>query len=125
MAHEYEENSLLYHFRKYNEKNSSEKKGYLAYKKLSCFNNRTRKIYDHLKDTYVINVVTDNSQYDKPPNTIVKRANSNRRPIQNCTSVYQMQLCTVNSALIIGRIPFALIKGSIYSDPIDYLLCNQ
>ena len=36
-----------------------------------------------------------------------------------------MQLCTVSSDLIIGRRPFEFIKGYIYSDPIDYLLCNQ
>ena len=58
-------------------------------------------------------------------NPILKCANFNRRQITNCTSVYQMQLCTFSSALIIGRRPFAFIKVSIYSDTIDYLLCNQ
>ena len=36
-----------------------------------------------------------------------------------------MKICTVSSALIISRRPFAFIKGSRSSDPIDYLLCNQ
>ena len=36
-----------------------------------------------------------------------------------------MKLCTVSSDLIISRRPFAFIKGSRSSDPIDYLLCNQ
>ena len=36
-----------------------------------------------------------------------------------------MKLCTVRIALIISMRPFAFIKGSRSSDPIDYLLCNQ
>ena len=36
-----------------------------------------------------------------------------------------MKLCTVSSALIISRRPFAFMKGYRYSDPIDYLLCNK
>ena len=36
-----------------------------------------------------------------------------------------MKLCTVSIALNISRRPFTFIKGSRYSDPIGYLLCNQ
>ena len=36
-----------------------------------------------------------------------------------------MKLCNVISALIINRRPFAFIKISRSSDPIDYLQCNQ
>ena len=36
-----------------------------------------------------------------------------------------MIICTVSSALIISRRPFAFIRGSRSSDTIDYLLCNQ
>ena len=36
-----------------------------------------------------------------------------------------MQLYTVSSALIIGRLPFESIKGSRSSYPIDYLIYNQ
>ena len=36
-----------------------------------------------------------------------------------------MKLCNARSASIITRRPFAFIKGSRSSDPIDYLLCNQ
>ena len=60
-----------------------------------------------------------------PSDIFIKCANFNRRPIQNCTSVYTMKLCTVSSDFIIIRRPFALIKVTISSDPIDCLLCNQ
>ena len=44
-AHEDDENSLLYHFRKYNKnKNSANKKGYLAYNKLKILNTKIRKL---------------------------------------------------------------------------------
>ena len=56
---------------------------------------------------------------------IVKGVIWNRRPIQNCTSFYQMKLRNVSSALIIGSRPFVFIKVYISIDPIDYLLCNQ
>ena len=46
-AHEDEDNSLLYHFRKYNKnKHYAKKKEYLAYQKLSCLNTKIRKLYD-------------------------------------------------------------------------------
>ena len=124
-AHEDEDNSLLYHFHKYKKKQSSNKKGYLAYQKWSRLNTKTRKISNKLKDTYGITVGTDLPKCAEPPDPIVKCANFNIRPIQNRTLVYQMQLCIVRSALIIGRRPFVFIKGSKYSDPIDYLLCNR
>ena len=85
-AHEDEGNSLLYHFRKYNEyKNSANKKGYLAYQKLSPLNTKIRKISDKLKDTYGITVGTNHIQCAEPPNTIIQCANFNIRPSQNCT----------------------------------------
>ena len=74
---------------------------------------------------YDINVGADHPQCSEPSNTIIKFAYYNRRPIQNCTSIYQMKLYTASSALVISRIPFAFIKGYISSDPIDYLPCNQ
>ena len=74
---------------------------------------------------YVITVVTNHPRCAEPSDTIIKFVDFNRKPIQNCTSIYQIKLCTFNSALIISRIPFAFIKGSRSSDPIDYLLCNQ
>ena len=42
-----------------------------------------------------------------------------------CTLVYQMEIYTVSSALIISGIPFEFIKGYISNDTIDYLLCNK
>ena len=60
-----------------------------------------------------------------PHNPIVKCTNFNRRPIKNCTPDYKIQLLTIGSDLIIGRRTFASIRGTIYSDTIDYLLCNQ
>ena len=46
-AHEDEDNSLLYHFRKYNKnKHYAKKKEYLAYQKFSCLNTKIRKLYD-------------------------------------------------------------------------------
>ena len=89
---------------------------------LKYMNTKIRKLSDYLKDTYEITVGTDNLQCAEPPDPIVKCANCNRRPIQNCTSVYQMELYTISSNLIIGRRPFSFIKGYIYSDPISYLL---
>ena len=74
---------------------------------------------------YGITVGTDHPQYAETPNTIIKFANCNRIPIQNCTSIFQMKLCTVSSALIISRRPCAFIKWFRSSDTIDYLLCNQ
>ena len=70
---------------------------------------------------YGITVGINLPQCAENPDPIVKFKIFNRRPIQNCTSVYKMQLCTVSSALIIGGRPFAFIKGSRSSDPIDYL----
>ena len=102
-----------------------QKNSYLAYNKLKHLNTKIQKISDKLKDTYGITVGTDPLQCDESPNTIVKCANYNRRPIQNFTSVYQIKLCTVRIVLIISRRPFLFIKGSRYSDPIGYLLCNQ
>ena len=86
---------------------------------------KIRNISDNLKDTYDITVGTNHPQCAEPPNNIIKCADYNRRPIQNCTSFYQMKLCNISSALIISRRPFSFIKGYRYSDPIDYLLCNQ
>ena len=46
-AHEDDENSLLYHFRKYNKnKNSADRNRYLAYKKLKHLNTKIRKRSD-------------------------------------------------------------------------------
>ena len=59
------------------------------------------------------------------PRSNVTCANLNRRPIQNCTSVYQMQLYIVISDLITGRRQFALIKGSSSSDSIEHLVWNK
>ena len=59
------------------------------------------------------------------PYTIIKGANCNIIPIKNLISFYQMQICTVSSALIIGSIPFVFIKVSRSSDTIDYLLFNK
>ena len=117
---------LQYHFHKYNKnKHSSIINGYFAYNKLKFMNTKIRKLYDNLKDIYGITVGNNHLQCAKPPNPIVKFVNWNRRKIQNCISVYQTQLCTVSSALIICRRPFAFIKGYRYSDQIEYLLCNQ
>ena len=66
-------------------KYSSNKRGYLAYQKLSRLNTKTRKLYDKLKDTYGITVGTDLPQCAEPPNPIVKYANCNKIPTQNCT----------------------------------------
>ena len=74
---------------------------------------------------YGINVGTDHPQCAEPSDPIIKCENCNRRLIQNCTSIYQMKLCTFSSALIISMIPFVFIKGSVSSDPMDHLLCNQ
>ena len=121
-AHEDEGKLLLFHFRKYNKKKYYNKNVYLAYNKLKRFNNKNRKLSDKLKDMYGINVGTDNPKCAEPPNSAIKCADCNRRPIQNCMSVYQMQLCTVSISLVIVRIPFSFIKESRSSDPIDYLL---
>ena len=117
---------MLYNFFKYNEnKNSANKKGYLANQKLSRLNTKIRKLSDKLKDTYSITVGTDHLQCAEPSNPIIKCANCNRIPIQNCTSIYQMKICTVSSALIISRRLFSFIKGFRSSDPIYYSLCNK
>ena len=126
LVHEYEDNSLQYHFHNYNEnKYPSNRNGYLAYKKLKRQNTKIRKLSDNLKDTYGITVGTNLPQFAEPPNPIVKWENFNRIPIKNCTSVYQMKIFTVSSAFIISRRPFALINVYISSDPIYYLLCNK
>ena len=115
---------LRYHFHKYL-KTCCGQKWIPCLPKIETFNTKTRNISDHLKYTYSIVDGTNHSQCAEPPDPIIKCANYNRRPIKNCTSVYQIKLCTIISALIISRIPFAFIKGFIFSDPIDYLLCNQ
>ena len=74
---------------------------------------------------YSITVDTDHPQCAEPSDPIIKCEDCNIILIQNCTSIYQMKLCTVSSALIINRRPFAFINISRYSDPIDYLLCYQ
>ena len=113
-------------FFKYNENKHSYKIYiYLAYQKLSHLNTKMQNFSDKVKNTYGITVGTDPLQCDESPNTIVKCANYNRRPIQNFTSVYQIKLCTVRIVLIISRITFACIKVSRSSDPIYYLLYNQ
>ena len=66
-------------------------------------NTKTQKLSDKLKDTYGITVVINLPQRAEPPDPILKGENFNMRPIKNFTSVYQMQLFTVRSALIIGR----------------------
>ena len=59
-AHEDEDNLLLYHFHEYNKnKHSANKKGFLAYQKLSRLNTKIRKLSDKLKDTYGITIGTD------------------------------------------------------------------
>ena len=117
---------MLYHFCQYKEnKQSSNKQLYLAYPKLSHLNTKIRNIFDKLKDTCDITVVTGHPQRAEPPNPIIKCANCNRKPIQNCALVYQRRLCIFSSGLIISRRPFAFIKVSRYTDPIEYLLCNQ
>ena len=78
-----------------------------------------------MKDTYGINIGTYHLQCAEPSDPVIKCENFNRRPIQNCISTYQMKLCTVINALIISMRPFVFIEGSIFSDPIDYLLYNQ
>ena len=97
----------------------SNKKVYLAHNKLKRLNTK------NLKNMYVITVGTDNPQCAEPSNPIIKCESFNRILIQNCTSVYQMKLCTIRSDLIIIRIPFEPIKWYKSSGPIDYLLCNQ
>ena len=84
-----------------------------------------RNLSDKLKENYGITVGTNHPQFAEPRDPIIKCANCNRIPIQNRTSVYQMKLCTASSSLISSRRPFAFIKGSRSSDPIDYLLCNK
>ena len=59
------------------------------------------------------------------PDIIIKCADCNSRPIQNCTSNHQMKLCTVNSVLIISRRSFVPIKWYRSSDPVNFLLCNH
>ena len=123
LAHEDKDNSFQYHFDKYNEnKHSYKRNGYLAYNKFKRLNTKTRNIFDHLKNTYDITVGTNHPQCAEPSDPIVKCENFNRRSIQNCTSVYQMQLYTVRFSLIISRRPFEFTKGSRSSDQIDYLL---
>ena len=100
---------------------SARKKGYLAYNTVKRLNTKIRKLSDKLKDEYGITVGTDHPQCSEPSDPIIKCENCNRRPIQNCTSVYQMKLYTISSSLVISRIPLVFIKGSRYSDPIDYL----
>ena len=56
---------------------------------------------------------------------IVKCANCNRRPIENCTLDYQLNLREVSSYMINGRRNFAFLKGTRSSDQIDYLICEQ
>ena len=75
-AHEDEDNSLQYHFHKYNEnKHSARKKGYPAYQKLSRLNTKIWKLSDKLKDKYGINVGTDHPQCAEPSDPIIKFAN--------------------------------------------------
>ena len=95
-----------------------QQKGYLSYQKWSRLNSKIRKLSDKLKDTYSITIGTNHPQYAEPPDPIIKCANCNRRPIQNCTSVYHMELCTVISDLIISRRPFSFIRRSKYRYPI-------
>ena len=116
-SHKDEDSSLQYQFHKYNKnKHSSDRNRYLDYKKLKHLNTKIRKLSDKFKDTYGINFGTDHPQYTEPSDPTIKCANCNRRPIQNCTSIYQIKLCTVSSVLIISRRPFAFIKGSRSSD---------
>ena len=106
-------------------KNYANRNGYLVYNKLKCLNTKIRKLSDKLKDTYGINVGTNHPQYSEPSDPIIKCADYNRTPIQNCTSIYETKLCKIRSALIISRRPFEFIKVSRSSDPIDDLLCNK
>ena len=95
------------------------------YQKLINFNTNIRKLSDKLKDNYGINVGTDLLQCVELPDAIVQCKNYNRKPIKNYTSVYQIQLYTISSALIVGRRPFESTKVSISNDPNEYLLCKQ
>ena len=92
---------------------------------MNRLNTKIRKLSDKLNGMSVITVGTNHLQCAEPTDTIIKCANCNRIPIQNCTSVYQMKLFNVFSDLIISRRPFSFIKGYIYIDPIDYLLCKK
>ena len=71
-VYKYEDNSLQYHFHKYNKhKHSDGRNGYLDYKNLKRFNTKIRKLSDKLKVTYVIPVGTDHPKCAEPPNPIV------------------------------------------------------
>ena len=56
---------------------------------------------EHTDEGFVIYPIQTNVNYFCHP--IIKCANCNMIPIQNCTSIYQMKLCTVGSSLIISR----------------------
>ena len=58
-----------------NTKYSTDKKGYLAYQKLSHLNIKNQELYDKFKDTYGITIGADLLQCAGPPNPIVKCAN--------------------------------------------------
>ena len=64
---------------------STNKKGYLAYQKLSLLNTKIRNISNKLKDTYGITFGNYISQCAEPSDPIVKCENCNITPIQNCT----------------------------------------
>ena len=71
-AHEDEDDFLLYHLFKYNgKKHSVNKKGYLAFQKLSCLNTKIRKLSHRLKGMYGITVGTDHPQYAESPDPII------------------------------------------------------
>ena len=84
-AHEYEENLFLYQCCKYNEnRHYPPPKGYLAYNKLKHLNTKNPKISGRFNNTHGITVGTDHPQCAESPSPIVKCANCNRIPIQNC-----------------------------------------
>ena len=91
-------------------KKSSDRNEYPAYNKLKIFHTKIRKLSDKLKDTYGITIGTNHPQCAETPDPIIKFADYNRRKIQNYTSIYQMRIRNVSSALIISRRPFAFIK---------------
>ena len=75
-VHGDENNSLLYHFSKYNKnKYSARKKGYPGYQILISLNTKIWKLSNKLKDMYSIAVGNDIPQYAETLNFIVKCAN--------------------------------------------------
>ena len=108
-----EDNVLQYHFHKYNKnKHHSNINGYLAYNKLKILNTKIRKLSDNLNNTYDITVGTDAKIAMEDLFNIAHQ-------FIKCNSVLSSVLLSLVGYLLHSE------KGSIYSDTIDYLLCNQ